>query len=90
MAILSVKNINKRSSLTFVKIKRVLNIGLIPVVVTTMKGLWEGSDAQLNKILLIITITLPGLMEVIGMLSADEPMQINSEDVINVDATKKD
>lgn len=90
MAILSVKNVNKRSSITFVKLKRVLNIGLIPVVVTTIKGLWEGSDVQLNKILLIITITLPGLMEVIGMLTADEPIQINTEDVVRVDATKEE
>jgi len=81
MATLSVKNVNKRSPLTFVRIKRVFNIGLIPMVVTTIKGLWEGSDTQLNKILLVITITLPGILEVIGMLLADEPMEINSDDV---------
>ena len=51
------------------------------MVVTTLKGLWDGSDAQLNKILIIITISLPGLLEVIGMLLADEPMTVNSDDV---------
>ncbi len=81
MALLAFKNVNKRSPLTFLRLKRVVNIGLIPMVVTTIKGLWEGSDTQLNKILLIITITIPGLLEVIGMLLADDPMVVNSDDV---------
>ena len=81
MALLSVRNVNKRSPISFVRIKRVFNIALVPVVVTTLKGLWDGSDAQLNKILIIITISLPGLLEVIGMLLADEPMTVNSDDV---------
>lgn len=81
MATLSVKNVNKRSPLSFVRLKRVVNVGLIPVLVTTLKGLWEGDDAYLNKILLVVSITLPGLMEVIGMLLADEPLEINSDDV---------
>ena len=78
---LALKNVNKRSPLTFVRIKRVVNIGLIPMVVTTIKGLWEGSDTQLNKILLVITITLPGILEVIGMLLADDPIIVNSDDL---------
>ena len=53
----------------------------VSVLVTTLKGLWEGDDAYLNKILLVISITLPGLMEVMGMLLADEPLEINSDDV---------
>jgi hypothetical protein len=88
MAILSVKNVNKRSNLSFVKFKRVFNIALIPVLVTTLKGLWTGSDVQLNKILLIITVTLPGIMEVIGMLTADDPIQIDTNDIQSVDFKK--
>jgi len=87
MATLSVKNVNKRSPLSFVRIKRVFNIGFIPVFVTTLKGLWEGSDTQLNKILLIITISLPGLLEVIGMLLAEDPIEINTDDVTEVKPT---
>ena len=76
MATLSVKNVNKRAPLSFVRIKRVINVGLVPIIVTTMKGLWEGSDTKLNKILIVITITLPGVLEVIGMLLSEDPILI--------------
>lgn len=66
------KNISKPTPKWFRKLKRVINVGLIPVFVTTIKGLWEGPDTQLNKVLLIITVTLPGLLEVIGMCLAAE------------------
>lgn len=89
MAILSVKNVNKRSSLSFVKFKRVFNIGLLPVFVTTIKGLWEGSDTKLNKILLIITVTIPGLLEVVGMLTAEDPIQIDTDNITDVQPNNK-
>lgn len=84
MATLSVRNINRRSPITFVRIKRVVNMALIPVVVLTLKGLWEGSEVSLNKILLIITVTLPGVMEAVGLLLADDPMEINTDNVTGV------
>lgn len=67
-----IENINKPTPRWFKRLKRAVNAGLTPVAVTTIKALWVGSETELNKILLIITITLPGLMEVIGMLMSDE------------------
>lgn len=84
MATLSVKNVNRRSPLSFVRVKRVVNMALIPVVVLTLKGLWEGSEVSLNKILLIITVTLPGVLEAVGLLLADNPMEINTDNVTGV------
>lgn len=89
MATLSVKNVNKRSPIGFVKLKRVINIGIIPMAVTTIKGLWEGDETQLNKVLLVLTITIPGLVEVIGMLLAEDPIQVNSDDVTVTDTPVK-
>lgn len=66
------KNIYKPVPPVFVKIKRIVNVGLIPVAVTTIKGLWMGDDSQLNRILLLITVTLPGLLEVIGMALGEQ------------------
>lgn len=68
----STTNISKRPPKWLRKLTRVVNIGLIPVVVTTIKGLWVGSDVQLNKILLIITMTLPGLLEVAKLVTTDD------------------
>ncbi len=84
MATLNVNNINKRAPISFIRLKRVVNIALIPVVVTTLKGLWTGDETELNKILLIITISLPGLMEAIGMLLAPDTTEVKSEDVKSV------
>lgn len=84
MAILSINNVNKRSPVSFVRFKRVFNIGLLPVVVTTLKGLWDGDDTQLNKVLLVLTITIPGLLEAIGMLLAEQPIEIDTKDVVDV------
>jgi hypothetical protein len=67
-------NVKQATPRWFRKLKRVFNVGLIPVTMVTIKGLWVGDDAQLNKVLLIITITLPGLLEVIGLCLADPPL----------------
>lgn len=72
MATISVKNVSKLSPPWYRKLKRIVNIGIIPSAILTIKGLWQGNDAQLNRILIIITITVPALIEVIGMLLADE------------------
>jgi hypothetical protein len=72
MATISVKNVSKQAPLWYRKLKRVVNIGIIPSAVMTIKGLWVGNDAQLNRILIIITISVPALIEVIGMLIADD------------------
>lgn len=69
----SLDNISKSTPKWFRKLKRIVNVGLVPVAVTTIKGLWHGAEAHLNEILLIITITLPGVMELIGMVISDEP-----------------
>jgi hypothetical protein len=71
MATVSIRNVNKIAPLWYRKLKKVINIGVVPSTVLTIKGLWTGSDAYLNKILIIITITLPALIEIIGMLIAD-------------------
>lgn len=84
MATISVSNVNKRAPISFVRLKRVINMALIPVVVVTLKGLWEGSEVELNKILLIITVTLPGILEAIGLLLAPDETSIQSEDVTKV------
>lgn len=88
MATLSVKNVNKRSPLSFVRLKRVLNIVLIPTTVLTLKAVWHGSDVLLNQVLVIVTVTIPGLLEATGMLLADEPLEINASDVESVDVNK--
>ncbi len=72
MATISVKNVSKIAPLWYRKLKKVVNIGIVPSTVLTIKGLWQGNDAQLNRILIIITITVPALIEVIGMLLADD------------------
>ena len=81
MATLSVKNVNKRAPLSFVRLKRVLNIVLIPTAVLTLKAVWHGSDVMLNQVLVIITVTIPGLLEATGMLLSDDPLEVNSDDV---------
>jgi hypothetical protein len=87
MAIISVKNVNKQASVSFIRFKRVFNIALLPVVVTTIKGLWSGSDVSLNKVLLIITVTIPGLLEVIGMLTSNDTIQTDTKDITAIDNT---
>lgn len=72
MATVSIKNVSKLAPSWYRKLKRVVNIGLIPSTVMTIKGLWVGNDAQLNKVLIIITISVPALIEVVGMLLADD------------------
>lgn len=69
---ISAENISKRPPKWLRKLTRVVNIGLIPVAVTTIKGLWQGDDTQLNKILLIITVTLPGFLEVLKLVTTDD------------------
>jgi len=72
MATVSIKNVSKMAPKWYRKLKRVVNIGIIPSAVMTIKGLWEGNDAQLNKVLIIITISVPAFIEVLGMLLADD------------------
>lgn len=86
MAILSITNVNKRSPLSFLRLKRFISLGLVPVAVITIKGLWEGSDTKLNRILLVLTVTIPGLLEALGMLLADDPMKIDTKDVEKIEA----
>lgn len=84
MATLSVNNVNKRAPLSFIRLKRFINIGLTPVVVLTLKGLWTGGEEELNKILLIVTMTIPGLMEAIGLLLAPDTTDVATEDIKSV------
>jgi hypothetical protein len=76
---ISRSNVDKRPPKWLRKLTRVVNIGLIPVVVTTIKGLWVGSDVQLNKILLIITMTLPGLLEILKLITTDDDEEIQTD-----------
>lgn len=85
MGVLSLTNVNKRSPISFLRFKRFINIGLVPIVVVTLKGLWVGNDTQLNRVLVIITITIPGLMEAIGMLLADDPIKVDTENVEKIE-----
>lgn len=72
MPTISTDNITKRSPRWLRKLTRVVNIGLIPVAVTTIKGVWLGNENELNRILLILTITIPGTLELLKILTAEE------------------
>ena len=71
MATVSIKNTSKIAPLWYRKLKKVVNIGIVPSTVLTIKGLWVGSDAELNRILIIITVSIPAIIEIVGMLLAD-------------------
>ena len=69
---ISTSNVNKLSPTWYNRLKKFINIGLVPVAVVTIKSFWSGDPTQLDKVLLILTITIPGLLEAIGMLLSDE------------------
>lgn len=69
---ISPDNISKPTPRWYKRMNNFIVIGLIPVTVLAIKGLWVGSDVELNKILLIITTVLPGVIKSIGFLLTDE------------------
>jgi len=79
MATISVQNVNKRAPVWFVKIKRVVNLAIMPALIITLKALWEGSEEGLNKVMVVITVALPAVLEATGMLLAPDPVEIDSD-----------
>ena len=57
-------------------------MALIPTAVTTLKSLWVGDASALDRILVIITVSLPGVLEAIGMcLGEDNGVEPPEEEV---------
>jgi len=63
-----IQNISQPTPIWFRKLKRGVNMALLPATVITLKSLWHGSDRALNEVLVICTVSLPALLEFIGML----------------------
>lgn len=63
-----ITNIKQPAPVWFRKLKRGVNMALLPATVITLKSLWHGSDKALNEVLVICTVSLPALLEFIGML----------------------
>lgn len=69
---ISTANVSKSAPKWYNRLKKFVVIGLIPVAVVTIKSFWEGDPSQLDKVLLVLTVTIPGTLEAFGMLLSDE------------------